>query len=191
MASVGNSCFGSVFIAPSRPSSSKNTMEEYNTAMKKMMRNPYEYHHDLDPYLYSNDRHNIIFLSLRNGLPKAVSSLEWAISKGKVKVCVHCPAGLGRAPAVAVAYIYWFLGMNLTNCSKLIATVTVHMMLLLPTSKRPCRPSKRAIRGATYDLTKKDPWKEPLENLPEYAFEDIADWEGNLIRDRVCSLRGT
>ncbi|RXH94731.1 hypothetical protein DVH24_024415 [Malus domestica] len=31
----------------SRPSSSKNTMEEYNTAMKKMMRNPYEYHHDL------------------------------------------------------------------------------------------------------------------------------------------------
>lgn len=87
MASVGNSCFGSVFIAPfendvflkkikkspcncfmvsndsfklnkvscgieknptsSRPSNSKNTIEEYNTAMKRMMRNPYEYHHDL------------------------------------------------------------------------------------------------------------------------------------------------
>lgn len=26
---------------------SKNKMEEYNTAMKRMMRNPYEYHHDL------------------------------------------------------------------------------------------------------------------------------------------------
>lgn len=26
---------------------SKNRMEEYNTAMKRMMRNPYEYHHDL------------------------------------------------------------------------------------------------------------------------------------------------
>ena len=25
----------------------KNKMEEYNTAMKRMMRNPYEYHHDL------------------------------------------------------------------------------------------------------------------------------------------------
>lgn len=24
-----------------------NKMEEYNTAMKRMMRNPYEYHHDL------------------------------------------------------------------------------------------------------------------------------------------------
>ncbi|TYK25817.1 phosphoglucan phosphatase LSF2 [Cucumis melo var. makuwa] len=31
----------------SRPSSSKNRMDEYNLAMKKMMRNPYEYHHEL------------------------------------------------------------------------------------------------------------------------------------------------
>ncbi|XP_054789286.1 LOW QUALITY PROTEIN: phosphoglucan phosphatase LSF2, chloroplastic [Prosopis cineraria] len=28
-------------------SNSKNRVEEYNIAMKKMMRNPYEYHHDL------------------------------------------------------------------------------------------------------------------------------------------------
>lgn len=27
--------------------SKKNSVEEYNIAMKKMMRNPYEYHHDL------------------------------------------------------------------------------------------------------------------------------------------------
>ena len=58
------------------------------------------------------------------------------------------------------------------------------------TSKRPCGPNKRAIRGATYDLAKNDPWKEPFENLPEYAFEDIADWERNLIQDRARSLRG-
>ena len=58
------------------------------------------------------------------------------------------------------------------------------------TSKRPCGPNKRAIRGATYDLAKNDPWKEPFETLPEYAFEDIADWERNLIQDRARSLRG-
>lgn len=52
--------------------------------------------------------------SLRNGLPKAVSSLEWAIYEGKGKVYVHCTAGLGRAPAVAIAYMYWFLGMNVS-----------------------------------------------------------------------------
>lgn len=30
-----------------RPSNFRNKMEEYNIAMKRMMRNPYEYHHDL------------------------------------------------------------------------------------------------------------------------------------------------
>ncbi len=39
--------------------SSKKRMEEYNIAMKRMMRNPYEYHHDLglcslDPFPYFN-----------------------------------------------------------------------------------------------------------------------------------------
>lgn len=30
--------------------SSSNKLEEYNTAMKRMMRNPYEYHHDLGQF---------------------------------------------------------------------------------------------------------------------------------------------
>lgn len=59
------------------------------------------------------------------------------------------------------------------------------------TSKRPCGPNKRSIRGATYDLAKNDQWKEPFDNLPEHAFGDIADWERNLIHERVRSLRGT
>lgn len=52
--------------------------------------------------------------SLRNELPRAVSSLEWAISEGKGKAYVHCTAGLGRAPAVAIAYMFWFCGMNVS-----------------------------------------------------------------------------
>lgn len=32
--------------------SSKNKMEDYNTAMKRLMRSPYEYHHDFGTYLY-------------------------------------------------------------------------------------------------------------------------------------------
>ena len=59
------------------------------------------------------------------------------------------------------------------------------------TSKRPCGPNKRAIRGATYDLAKNDPWKEPFESLPEHAFEDVADWERKLIQERVRALRRT
>ena len=59
------------------------------------------------------------------------------------------------------------------------------------TSKRPCGPNKQAIRGATYDLARNDPWKEPFESLPEHAFDDVAEWERSLIQDRVRSLRGT
>ncbi|KAL1542071.1 Phosphoglucan phosphatase lsf2, chloroplastic [Salvia divinorum] len=117
--------------------------------------------------------------SLRNELPNAVSSLEWAISEGKGRAYVHCTAGLGRAPAVAIAYMLWFCNMDLDTAYKAVI------------SKRPCGPNRRAIRGATYDLAKNDPWKEPLDSLPEYAFEDIAGWERQLIQDRVRALRGT
>lgn len=223
-----------------RPSSSGTKMEEYNVAMKRMMRNPYEYHHDLGMnYTLITDNlivgsqpqkpedidhlkkeENVAYIlnlqqdkdvefwgidlqliikrcrklgirhmrrpardfdpdSLRSGLPKAVSSLEWAISEGKGKVYVHCTAGLGRAPAVAIAYMFWFCGMNLNTAYDTL------------TSKRPCGPNRRAIRGATYDLAKNDPWKEPFESLPEHAFEGMADWERNLIQGRVRSLRGS
>ncbi|PIA58038.1 hypothetical protein AQUCO_00500160v1 [Aquilegia coerulea] len=219
---------------------SKSKMEEYNIAMKSIMRNPYEYHHDLgmnytviteslivgsQPQKPQDIDHlkveqNVAYIlnlqqdkdieywgidlqsivkrckelnirhmrrpardfdpdSLRNGLPKAVSSLEWAISEGKGRVYVHCTAGLGRAPAVAIAYMFWFCGMNLTTAYDAL------------TSKRPCGPNKSAIRGATYDLAKNDPWKEPFESLPEQAFEGVADWERSLIQERVRALRGT
>ncbi|XP_010252103.1 PREDICTED: phosphoglucan phosphatase LSF2, chloroplastic [Nelumbo nucifera] len=220
--------------------SSKSRMDEYNIAMKRMMRNPYEYHHDIgmnytlitdnvivgsqpqkpDDIDHLIQEENVAYIlnlqqdkdieywgidiesivgrckelgichmrrpardfdpdSLRSGLPKAVSSLEWAISEGKGRAYVHCTAGLGRAPAVAIAYIFWFCGMNLNEAYDML------------TSKRPCGPNKRAIRGATYDVVKNEPWKEPFESLPEHAFEDIAVWERNLIQDRVRALRGT
>ncbi|KAL3653404.1 Phosphoglucan phosphatase lsf2, chloroplastic [Castilleja foliolosa] len=221
-------------------SSSRSKMDDYNTAMKKMMRNPYEYHHELgmnytvitenlivgsqpqkiEDIDHLKEEQNVGYIlnlqqdrdveywgidlksiinkckeigirhmrrpakdfdpdSLRNGLPKAVSSLEWAISEGNGRIYVHCTAGLGRAPAVAIAYMFWFCNMNLSTAYDTL------------TSKRPCGPNRRAIRGATYDLAKNDPWKEPFENLPENAFEDIADWERKLIQDRVRALRGT
>ncbi|KAI4372899.1 hypothetical protein MLD38_011080 [Melastoma candidum] len=218
---------------------SKNRTEEYNSAMRRMMRNPYEYHHDLgmnytlitdslivgsqpqkpEDIDHLKNEEGVAYIlnlqqdkdveywgvdlqliqrrceelrirhmrrpardfdpdSLRRELPAAVSSLEWAISEGKGRAYVHCTAGLGRAPAVAIAYMYWFGNMNLDQAYDML------------TSKRPCGPNKRAIRGSTYDLAKKDPWKEPFESLPEFAFCDIADWERNLIRDRVRALRG-
>ncbi|MCL7026729.1 hypothetical protein MKW94_010876 [Papaver nudicaule] len=208
-------------------SSGGGKMDEYNTAMKKMMRNPYEYHHELgmnyklildnlivgsqpqkpEDIDHLREEQNVAYIlnlqliikrckeiglrhmrrpakdfdpdSLRSGLPKAVSSLEWAVEEGKGRVYVHCTAGLGRAPAVAIAYMFWFRDMNLNTAYETL------------TSKRPCGPNKKAIRAATYDLAKNDPSKEPFESLPEHAFEDIAPWERKLIQDRVRALRGT
>uniref|UniRef100_A0A1J3CAN0 Phosphoglucan phosphatase LSF2, chloroplastic n=1 Tax=Noccaea caerulescens TaxID=107243 RepID=A0A1J3CAN0_NOCCA len=221
--------------------SSKNKMEDYNTAMKRLMRSPYEYHHDLgmnytlirdelivgsqpqkpEDIDHLKQEENVAYilnlqqdkdieywgidleslvrrckelgirhmrrpakdfdpLSLRSQLPKAVSSLEWAVSQGQGRVYVHCTAGLGRAPAVSIAYMYWFCDMNLNTAYDALV------------SKRQCGPNKGAIRGATYDLAKKnDQWKEPFENLPENAFEDIADWERELIQERVRAIPGT
>ena len=132
----------------------------------------------------------------------AVSALEWAISQCKGRVYVHCTAGLGRAPAVAIAYMFWFEDMDVslfhllvyTRWQKLRCSFVCHMQLNTAykklTSIRPCGPNKRAIRAATYDLAKKDdPWKEPFENLPENAFEGIADWEKKIIHDRIRALR--
>lgn len=215
-------------------------MEDYNTAMKRMMRNPYEYHHDLgmnynlitenlivgsqpqkpEDIDHLKEEQNVAYIlnlqqdgdiaywgidfesilkrckqigirhmrrpardfdgdSLRSMLPKAVSSLEWAVSEGKGRVYVHCTAGLGRAPAVAIAYMFWFCDMDLNTAYDTLTAI------------RPCGPNKKAIRGATYDLAKNDPGKEPFESLPEHAFGNVADWERKLIQDRVRSLRGT
>ncbi|KAI3957955.1 hypothetical protein MKW98_020597 [Papaver atlanticum] len=159
-------------------------MDEYNTAMKKMMRNPYEYHHDLgmnyklildnlivgsqpqkpEDIEHLRDEMNVAYIlnlqqdrdvefwgidlqlivdrckeigirhmrrpatdfdgdSLRSGLPKAVSSLEWAVEEGKGRVYVHCTAGLGRAPAVAIAYMFWFCDMNLNTAYETLTKI--------------------------------------------------------------------
>ncbi|XP_002983714.2 phosphoglucan phosphatase LSF2, chloroplastic [Selaginella moellendorffii] len=210
--------------------------DDYNRAMQRQMRNPYEYHHDLGMHftvieknlivgsqpqckeditrLYEEEgvrailnlqqdkdveywgidlpaimkqcaSHGIAYFripardfdpnSLRNELPRAVAALESAISSGSVYV--HCTAGLGRSPAVAIAYLYWFCDMDMNTAYSLL------------TSKRPCGPKKEAIRGATYDLANDDPFKLPLEKLPEDAFTDVSEEERRLIQQRVRKLR--
>jgi len=49
--------------------------------------------------------------SLRERLLSAVRTLDSLIRNGH-KVYIHCTAGMGRAPAVAVAYLSWVRGMS-------------------------------------------------------------------------------
>ena len=50
--------------------------------------------------------------SLRSILPGAVKAIQAELAHGR-KVYVHCTAGLGRAPAACIAYMYWFRDFQL------------------------------------------------------------------------------
>lgn len=70
--------------------------------------------------------------------PVAAASLLVFLSH---RVYVHCTAGLGRAPAVCIAWLYWY-GPYLS-----LDEAYRHL-----TDRRPCGPNRDAIRGATYDI---------------------------------------
>ena len=53
---------------------------------------------------------------------------------------VHCTAGMGRAPGVALGYMYWALGMDLLEAHRTLTTL------------RPCHPKLDSIRQATADV---------------------------------------
>ncbi|KAK2079902.1 hypothetical protein QBZ16_002297 [Prototheca wickerhamii] len=94
--------------------------------------------------------------SLRSTLPLAVARLLSLVRAGK-RVYLHCTAGLGRAPAVCIAALYWDgLGILSPDAEDLVRLQEAYDHV---TSIRACGPNKvssegpvDAIRGATGDL---------------------------------------
>ncbi|KAL6552762.1 Phosphoglucan phosphatase DSP4, chloroplastic [Orobanche hederae] len=77
---------------------------------------------------------------LRMRLPAVVSKLHSAINRNGGVTYIHCTAGLGRAPATALAYMFWVQGYTLNEA---------HTLLM---SKRSCFPKLDAIKSATADI---------------------------------------
>ncbi|KAF8072853.1 DSP4 [Scenedesmus sp. PABB004] len=77
---------------------------------------------------------------LRLKLPKAVARLAKAHNPRHGVAYIHCTAGLGRAPATALAYMYWLRGWQLPEALQAL------------TSVRTCSPRIESIRAATADL---------------------------------------
>ncbi|KAB2597524.1 phosphoglucan phosphatase DSP4 [Pyrus ussuriensis x Pyrus communis] len=77
---------------------------------------------------------------LRLRLPVVLSKLYNAINQNGGVTYVHCTAGLGRAPAAVLAYMFWVLGYKLTDAVNLLMR------------KRPCFPKLDAIKNATADI---------------------------------------
>ncbi|KAJ4837139.1 Phosphoglucan phosphatase dsp4, amyloplastic [Turnera subulata] len=105
---------------------------------------------------------------LRIRLPAVISKLYKAINRNGGVTYIHCTAGLGRAPAAAMAYMYWVQGYKLSEA---------HDLLL---SKRSCFPKLEAIKSASADILtglKKKPviltWKDPNCTTVEISGLDI------------------
>eukprot|EP00877_Chromochloris_zofingiensis_P003265 jgi/Chrzof1/1293/Cz10g01150.t1 len=113
--------------------------------------------------------------SLRNTMPRAVKAVAESLQKGD-RVYVHCTAGLGRAPAVCIAYLYWFHpdGMNLDDAYQHVTTI------------RPCGPKRDAVRGATYDLLDHRHW-DVFERLGSDAYAFLNDDDRSHLRHRVMT----
>nr|CAD1835156.1 unnamed protein product [Ananas comosus var. bracteatus] len=77
---------------------------------------------------------------LRMRLPAVVSKLHKVVNRNGGVTYIHCTAGLGRAPAVALAYMFWVQGYKLGEA---------HQILL---NKRACFPKLEAIKSATADI---------------------------------------
>ncbi|CAD7702286.1 unnamed protein product [Ostreobium quekettii] len=78
--------------------------------------------------------------SLRQRLPKIVAEFSRQHEQAGGTIYIHCTAGLGRAPAAAIAYTYWCRGWKLKDA-------VAHLVDL-----RPCGPKVFAIRQATTDI---------------------------------------
>ena len=73
---------------------------------------------------------------LADKLPRAVQALSGLINHGH-RVFLHCTAGVGRAPSVAVAYLHWVRGWPLDRAIEQMKSV------------RDCDPNRWAIEEAT------------------------------------------
>ncbi|XP_073000969.1 phosphoglucan phosphatase DSP4, amyloplastic isoform X1 [Typha latifolia] len=109
---------------------------------------------------------------LRMRLPAVVSKLHKVINRNGGVTYIHCTAGLGRAPAVALAYMFWVQGYKLGEANQLLQ------------SKRACFPKLEAIKSATADILtgpSKDPitlrWKDDNCSSVEVSGLDIGWWQ--------------
>ena len=109
--------------------------------------------------------------SLRAILPQAVALLNDARSQ-RGRVYLHCTAGLGRAPAVAMCSLFWNTGMNLDQVYEYVTNI------------RPCGPNMDAIRGATFDVMDDRPF-DAFQHLPNDAFRYLIERDREVIKSRI------
>lgn len=113
--------------------------------------------------------------SLRYCLRQAAYEIARDISEGR-KVYVHCTAGLGRAPAACIAYMFWFRDFTLDEAYEHLTKI------------RPCGPKREAIRGATYDILSGGDW-DTFDALPPHAYSCLSEEDRHMLQYHVLGGR--
>ena len=121
----------------------------------------------------------------RRVLPEAVKALAKLLASGHT-VYLHCNAGLGRSPLVAMAYLYWCRKLNLEeaiehvqerrSCSPMTELLEVARQDLLHDGKL-----RRRIALRAYKLSRQ------REEQPTDPFRDWVDAEREILREALCS----
>lgn len=83
--------------------------------------------------------HDFDIAELRDKLPRCAAAVDILAQDGSI-VYIHCTAGINRAPTVAIAYLYRYLGFDL---DKAIHTVT---------KARMCDPHLEALYECQFDI---------------------------------------
>eukprot|EP00241_Pyramimonas_parkeae_P005442 CAMPEP_0114231364 /NCGR_PEP_ID=MMETSP0058-20121206/4001_1 /TAXON_ID=36894 /ORGANISM="Pyramimonas parkeae, CCMP726" /LENGTH=349 /DNA_ID=CAMNT_0001342701 /DNA_START=88 /DNA_END=1137 /DNA_ORIENTATION=+ len=78
--------------------------------------------------------------SVRERCPAVVRNLVTAMHAHDGTAYIHCTAGLGRAPAVALAYMWWMEDFTLEEAYSTLFAV------------RPCHPQLKSVRAAACDI---------------------------------------
>lgn len=137
--------------------------------------------------------------SLRRRLAKAASVVSEERRKGR-RVYLHCTAGLGRAPAVAIATMWWE-GVREARCSTREDDAPARSCLSSAyealTSIRPCGPNREAIRSATQDIlegwaarrdAEADERLADVRRSRETAFESLGEGSRSALWEEVDAI---
>jgi protein-tyrosine phosphatase len=120
----------------------------------------------------------------RKTLPDAVKALARLLSAGQI-VYLHCNAGQGRSPLVAMAYLYWCRGLSSKDAVKHVK------------ERRACSPTTELLEVTRQDLLGEETLRKRIalrayklwRQRGSQASDPFCDWidaEKEILREILC-----